>query len=89
MYFGVTLTKQVKDLYDKIFKSLNQEIEDLRKWKYFPQLWIGRVNTVKMAILPQEINRFNAIPIQIPNQFFIQLERVNSKFIWNNKNIAG
>ena len=43
MYFGVTLTKQVKDLYDKIFKSLNQEIEDLKKMGIFPTVvdWQG------------------------------------------------
>jgi hypothetical protein len=30
-YLGVTLTKQVKDLYDKNTKSLKKEIEDLRR----------------------------------------------------------
>ena len=36
-YLGVTLTKQVKDLYDKNFKSLKKEIEeDLRRWKDLP-----------------------------------------------------
>jgi type III secretory pathway component EscV len=56
-YLGVTLTKQMKDLYDKNFKSLKKEIkEDL------PCSWIGRINIVKMAILLKEIYRFNAIP---------------------------
>jgi hypothetical protein len=32
-YYGVTLTKQVKGLYDKNFKSLKKEIKDLRRWK--------------------------------------------------------
>ena len=42
-YLGVTLTKKVKDLYDKNFKSLKKEIEeDLRKWKDLPCSWIGR-----------------------------------------------
>ena len=63
-YLGVTLSRQVKDLFDKNFKPLKKEImENLRKWKDLPCSWIGRINIVKMAILPKAIYRFNAIPL--------------------------
>ena len=82
----MTLTKEVKDLYDKNFKSLKKEIEeDLRRWKDLPCSWIGRISIVKMAILPKAIYGFHAILIKIPIQFFIDLERAISKFISNNK----
>jgi hypothetical protein len=85
-YLGVTLTKEVKDLYDKNFKSLKKEIkEDLRRWKDLTCSWIGKINIVKMAILLKAIYRFNVISIKILTQFFNKLERTICKFIWSNK----
>ena len=65
-YLGVTLIKQVKDLYDKNFKSVKKEIEEnIKSWKDFPCSWIGRINIVKTAIYQKQ----STDPIQSSSKF--------------------
>ena len=102
IYLGVNLPKETKELYTENYKTLVKEIkDDINRWGDRPCSWVGRINILKMTILPNALYRFNVISTKLPMAFFKEQEQKfhNSygntkdpqiaKAISSKKNVAG
>ena len=64
-YLGINLHREIEEPYAENYKTLMKEIkDDTNRWRDIPCSWIGRINIVKMTILPKAIYRFSEIPIK-------------------------
>lgn len=85
-YLGVKVTHSYKGLYERNFVPLLKNTEtDLQRWSNLPLSLIGRINSIKMNILPKFLYLFQCIPCYLPNKYFITLNKHISAFIWNGK----
>ena len=85
-YLGINLPKETKELYTGNYMTLMKEIKDnINRWRDIPWSWVGRINFVKMTILPNTIYRFSVIPVKLSMTFFTELEQKISLFLWKHK----
>ena len=61
------------------------KIKELNKWRNIPCSWIGRLNIIKMSVLPNFSYKFNAVPITVPASYSVDINKLILKFIWRGK----
>lgn len=85
-YLGITLTPQVTRLYTANYKKLFEAFRDeLARWDVLPLSLLGRVEAVKMNLLPRLLFLFQSLPVGIPTSALNMLDKLISRFIWQNK----
>lgn len=86
-HLDVIVTRKYNDLLKcSMLPALEKAKQDLNRWSLLPISLAGRINSVKMTILPRFLFLFQTIPVFIPKSFFKSLDKCISSFIWN-KNI--
>lgn len=85
-YLGIIITPEVSQLFKANYgKLLNEIKKDLTRWDFLPLSIVGRIETIRMNILPRLLFLFQSLPIKISTATFIMLNKFLSKFIWQNK----
>uniref|UniRef100_A0A3B5LII0 Reverse transcriptase domain-containing protein n=1 Tax=Xiphophorus couchianus TaxID=32473 RepID=A0A3B5LII0_9TELE len=85
-YLGINISSSYDQIYRKNYTSLiNKTKTELERWMDLPLSLIGRVNTIKMSILPKFIYLFQCVPLKVPMTFFKDLDKVISLFLWQKK----
>lgn len=85
-YLGVQITRTFKALLKNNFDPLMERTkQDLTQWSTLPISLAGRINSVKMTVLPRFLYLFRMIPVFLPKSFFKKLDKIITAFIWNNK----
>lgn len=85
-YLGIWVTRDFKDLYKANFPPLLSSIkQDFERWDFLPLSLGGRINVIKLNILPKLLYLFQCVPIFLTKSFFSNLNNHISSFIWNKK----
>ena len=85
-YLGVEITPEVSDIIPVNYDPLVEEVTELiNRWSKLPISMIGRINIIKMAILPKFLYYFQTLPLPLPNRFYATIDKLFGQFIWNDR----
>lgn len=86
-YLGIWITHAFKDIFKANFSPLLTRLkQDMERWSLLPLSLGGRINIIKMNVLPKFLYIFQCIPLHLSKSFFMAVDNLVSGFIWNKKN---
>ena len=83
----IEIISSKRTVHRKLLDTDQRNKDDTNRWRDNPCSWEGRINIMKITMLPNAIYRFNVIPIKLPMAFFTELGQKNSQFIWKHKRL--
>lgn len=85
-YLGINITRSYTDLFKANYNPILKKLEsDLQRWSVIYLSLAGKINCVKMNVLPRLLYLFQSLPIFLPKSFFQSTNRLISSFIWGGK----
>ena len=85
-YLGVNICSKLSDLYKNNFPPLIDKLKcDLDRWNSLHITLAGRVNCIKMNVLPRFLYLFQSLPVFLPKSFFRMVDKLISSFLWKGK----
>ncbi len=85
-YLGIYIPPSLHNLYNANYKKIIRHISsDLERWSLLPLSLLGRVESIRMNVLPRLLYLFQMLPVEIPKPTFDHLNKLLSKFLWQNK----
>lgn len=86
-YLGIWITHALNNIFKANFSPLLARLkQDMEHWSLLPLSLGGRVNIIKMNVLPKFLYIFQCIPLHLSKSFFMSVDNLVSAFIWNKKN---
>lgn len=84
-YLGVNICRHLSTIYQNNFLPLMEQIKlDLERWKALHLTIAGRINCIKMNVLPRFLYLFQCLPVFLPKSYFSSFDKLISSFIWKN-----
>lgn len=85
-YLGIQIPPSLADLYNANYKPIIEKIKkDLERWTVLPLTIVGRIESLRMDVVPRLLYLFQMLPINIPNSAFNEIDKLFSNFIWQGK----